>query len=341
MFGSSYVRGKIMKLDSKQAIPFERDLPPQLIVVIDTEEEFDWNKPVDRNATSVVAMQYINRVQDIFDQYGITPCYVIDYPIASQQDSYPHLREILNDGRCEIGAHLHPWVTPPETEVLLPVNTYPGNLQQSLEYEKLNNLTQVIEQNLDMRPTIYKAGRYGFGANTEAILKQLGYQIDLSFCPSFDHGSDGGPDYSAAHAEPFWFDGEKTLLEIPVTGSFVGSAGAASRGLFNLAQGYKKLKVPGILSKLGIVDRLVLTPEGYTNKEHVKITQFLYHKGVRTFTWSFHSPTVMPGTTPYVENEQDVKKFLDSFHQYFEFFFTTMGGVATTPTLLKNTLESN
>ena len=329
-----------MRLDSKPAIAFDKDQPPQLIVVIDTEEEFDWNKPVDRNATSVVAMQYINRVQGIFDQYGIKPCYVIDYPIASQQDSYQHLVEIFKDERCEIGAHLHPWVTPPETEVLLPENTYPGNLQRSLEYEKLENLTQVIQQNFAFQPTIYKAGRYGFGENTQDILRQLGYQIDLSYCPSFDHGSDGGPDYSRAHAEPFWLDDEKSLLEIPVTGSFVGSAGAASRGLFNFAQRHKQLKLPGILSRLGIVDRLVLTPEGYTHEEHVKITEFLYHKGVRTFTWSFHSPTVMPGTTPYVENEQDVKNFLDSFHRYFEFFFTTMGGVATTPLLLKNKLES-
>ena len=120
----------------------------------------------------------------------------------------------------------------------------------------------------------------------------------------------------------------------------MGRAGTTSKGLFNLAQDYKRFKLPGVLSKMGIVDRLVLTPEGYTHKEHVKITKFLYHKGVRTFTWSFHSPTVMPGTTPYVENERDVQRFLDLFHQYFDFFFNTMDGVATTPMLLKNKLES-
>ena len=337
---SKYVKDKKMILNSKQPISLEKDLPPQLIVVIDTEEEFDWNKPVDRRSTSVVSMQYIHRVQDIFDDYGIKPCYVIDYPIASQQEAYQYLVEIFKDNRCEIGAHLHPWVTPPETEELISINTYPGNLVQSLEYEKLKNLTHVINQNFDFQPTIYKAGRYGFGPNTEVILKQLGYQIDLSYCPAFNHGSDGGPDYSGAHAEPFWFDNDKNLLEIPISGSFVGNAGTASKGLYKLAQGYERFKLPGILSKLDIVDRLALTPEGYTPEEHVKITKFLYRKGVRTFTWSFHSPTVMPGTTPYVENEQDVKKFLDCFHQYFDFFFNAMNGVATTPTMLKNKLES-
>ena len=327
-----------MILNSKQPISLAEELPPQLMVVIDTEEEFDWNKPVDRNSTSVESMQYIHRVQDIFDEYGIKPCYVVDYPIASQRESYQYLVKIFEDKRCDIGAHLHPWVTPPETEKLIPENTYPGNLEQSLEYEKLKNLTQIIHQNFNFEPVIYKAGRYGFGANTVAILMQLGYEIDLSYCPSFNHGNDGGPDYSGAHAEPFWFDNDKKILEIPITGSFVGSAGCASKSLFNLAQGYRRFKLPGILSRLGIVDRLVLTPEGYTHEEHVKITQFLYRKGVRTFTWSFHSPTVMPGTTPYVANERDVRRFLDLFHQYFDFFFNTMEGEATTPVLLKEAL---
>ncbi len=325
---------------SKSAIPLPLEHPPQLIVVIDTEEEFDWSQPVDRNSTSVTAIQYINRVQDIFDEYGITPCYVIDYPIASQKQSYMPLASIFHDNRCEIGAHLHPWVTPPDNEELLPENTYPGNLEKKLEHNKLKNLTDTIRQHFDFQPTIYKAGRYGFGLNTQAILTELGYQIDLSFCPPVNHGSDGGPDYSLAHAQPFWFDDNKNLLEIPITGSFVGLAGGASKFFYEFAQAGKKLKMPGIFSRLNVVDRLVLSPEGFSPAEHIKITKFLYNKGVRTFTWSFHSPAVMPGATPYVNNEHELKKFLDSFRHYFDFFFNKMHGVATTPTKLKNQLES-
>jgi len=324
---------------SKQAIPLPEDYPPQLIVVIDTEEEFDWNKPVDRNSTSVAAMQYIDRVQDIFDEYGITPCYVIDYPIASQEMAYKPLNNIFKDQRCEIGAHLHPWVNPPETEKLESCNTYPGNLERPLEYEKLNNLTQQIRKQFNFDPVIYKAGRYGFGPNSASILQELGYSIDLSFRPGIDHSYDGGPDYSDCHAQPFWFDKKQNMLEIPITSSFVGTAGSASKRLFNFSQATKKIKMPGILSRLGIVDRLVLSPEGYSTQEHVRISEFLYRQGVRTFTWSFHSPTVMPGTTDYVRNELDLKKFLDSFRQYFDFFFNNMKGVATTPTKLKSQLE--
>ncbi len=64
---------------------------PQLIVVVDTEEEFDWNKDFDRNQISVRHMTNIHRAQDICDDFGVTPVYVIDYPIASQESGYAPL----------------------------------------------------------------------------------------------------------------------------------------------------------------------------------------------------------------------------------------------------------
>ena len=46
---------------------------PVLIVVIDTEEEFDWSTRLDRNNTSVKAMAKIDVAQQIFDEYKISP----------------------------------------------------------------------------------------------------------------------------------------------------------------------------------------------------------------------------------------------------------------------------
>lgn len=48
-------------------IKLATDDKPKLIVVIDTEEEFDWNAPADRAKTGVTAMDSIYRAQDIFD----------------------------------------------------------------------------------------------------------------------------------------------------------------------------------------------------------------------------------------------------------------------------------
>jgi hypothetical protein len=47
--------------------------PAQLVVVIDTEEEFDWASDFSRSNTAVGAMRWIHRVQAIFDAYNIIP----------------------------------------------------------------------------------------------------------------------------------------------------------------------------------------------------------------------------------------------------------------------------
>src|SRR5579864_247576 len=87
---------------------------PQLFVVVDTEEEFDWSKPHSRGETCVSHVRQLGRAQRIFEKYAVRPTYVVDYPIASQSAAYEPLREWFSAGTCEIGAHLHPWVNPPD-----------------------------------------------------------------------------------------------------------------------------------------------------------------------------------------------------------------------------------
>jgi len=323
---------------SKLTVDLPVDLAPQLIVVIDTEEEFDWSQPVDRANTSVAHMEWISRCQDIFNEYQIKPCYVIDYPIVSQDVGCRLLKSYHQQGQCEIGAHLHPWVNPPYTEKLIPRHTYPGNLPEPLEFEKLKSLKELIDKEFRQDTTIYKAGRYGFGPRTEHILQQLGFKIDLSVCPPVDYRADGGPDYRTYSDRPFWF-GEQKLLEIPVTGGFVGTAGRYSPVLYQWAQQLKAAKLPGILSRLGIVDRLMLSPEGFSSKEHLKLTRHLFQHGSRIFTWSFHSSSMQPGHTVYVRNEAQLQQFLGEFRRYFDFFFDELSGQASTPTQIKALLE--
>lgn len=314
--------------------------PPMLMVVVDTEEQFEWGKPVSRQATAVTAMRSIGRIQSIFDEFGIVPCYVVDHPVATQSEGRDALARIRADGRCEIGAHLHPWVTPPYDEQLSAANTYPGNLPPALERAKLEVLVQALEQAFGERPTVYKAGRYGLGPATAEILEDLGFEIDMSVCPPINHGADGGPDYRGFPTEPYWF-GSRRLLEIPLTGAFVGWAGSLAPSLYDLAAGpLASLRAPGVLSRLGAVDRLVLSPEGYTHAEHRRLVDALLERGVRTFTWTLHSPSVEPGHTPYVRSEAELAAFLDSFRRFFAFFFGERGGVAMTPTALRQQLAA-
>ena len=285
-------------------------------------------------------MGAIEIAQSIFDQYGIKPCYVVDYPVVSQKKGYEILQSIHMRGGCEIGAHLHPWVNPPFEEEVTVKNMYPGNLPRSLEYKKLKILSQTVQSVFNEAPRIYKAGRYGLGPNSFAILDELGFDIDLSVCPPMDFRGDGGPDYRNTYSQPFWFGKDNASLCIPTSGAFVGMASQFGSQIYTFAQHLIAFRAPGILARTNIVDRLMLSPEGYTQKEHIKLTRYLINQNVRIFTWSFHSPSLVPGFSPYVRSDADLKAFLDSFHRYFDYFFNELGGITTTPTQLHRDLQA-
>ncbi len=313
--------------------------PPRLLAVVDTEEEFDWDRDFDRASTSVTAMRHVGRGQRVFDERGVTPTYVVDFPVASQEEGLAPLLELRARGRAILGAHLHPWVTPPHEEEVNRRNSFPGNLPRTLEAAKLARVAEELEARAGERPRVYKAGRYGLGPNTPAILAEQGFEVDLSASPPYDYRGEGGPDYTAFGCEPYWF-GTPPLLGVPSTGAYLGWAGSASRRLYAAAAaapGWTRL--PGVLARARAVQRLRLSPEGFSGSELERLTRHLLGCGIRVFHLSFHSPSLEPGWTPYVRSSADLERFLDRLRRYLDLFLGELGGVATTPLELKRSLE--
>jgi hypothetical protein len=286
-------------------------------------------------------MRYIGRVQDLCDGAGIVPTYVIDYSIADQERGSALLQEYAATGRALIGAHLHPWVNPPHTEEVCARNSYPGNLPRDLECEKLARLTERIADRFGTRPTVYLAGRYGLGPNTAAILEELGYEVDLSPCVPMDFTADGGPDYSGDTNHPYWFGEGRKLLGLPCSGDFVGWMPGRRHAAYRLATDPRLAwsRLPGILARLGALERIALSPEGFTHAEHRRLTRSMLDRGYRTFVFSFHSPSVQPGLTPYVRDGRDLEAFLANCRDYFKYFLEERGGVAMTPVEIKDFLQ--
>ena len=309
---------------------------PILLVVIDTEEEFDWTAPFDRGETAVKAMREIHRAQQLFDGFGIRPTYVVDYPVASQPDGFLPLKEIFDTGRAELGAHLHPWVNPPFEEVVSAHNSFAGNLGCELEAGKLRILTDVLEQSFQVRPVVYKAGRYGIGPNTPGILEEQGYQMDLSVSTAYDWSDEGGPDFSLFPSNPFWFGTDDCLLEIPTTGAFLGFPWGIEHIVKLATTPLGQIThLPGILHRTRVAYRIQLSPEIAGAVQHRKLTRRLLRRGERVFNFAFHSPSMKPGCTPFVRSERDRDALLDTCRRYFDHFLGDLNGIAMTPTELK------
>ena len=328
---------------NRQRIALPATTRPILSVVIHTEEEFDWDRAHAREEIGVEHMRHIDRAQQVFDAFGIVPNYVVDYPIASQPLGYETLRRYQEEGRALIGAHLHPWVSPPLSESLTRANTYPGNLPRDLEYQKLAVLTETIAANFGKRPLTYLAGRYGNGPNSAAILDQLGYEVDISVAPPIDYSADGGPDYSGYSAEPFWFGRERRLLGLPGSGCYAGWLKGAGTPFYRLIthRNLSWARLPGIASRLRAFERIRLSPEDYTLLEMQRMTRSMLDDGQRIFVFSFHSPSVHPGYTPYVRDEAGLRRFLDKTRGYFEWFMRELNGESMTPLQIKALLQGS
>lgn len=304
---------------------------PTLVVVVDTEEEFDWQAPFSRQATSVSAMRHIDRAQRLCEAVGVVPTYVIDYPVATQPEGYEALAAWAREGRCAIGAHLHPWVTPPHDETVSGANSFACNLPPALQRAKLRELCQAIAASTGVTPTVFKAGRYGIGPDLVAAFGDLGLSIDVSVNPCMDFTTEAGPDFTSFDARPFWIERAEHLLEVPCTHGFVGWARGQGLWLRQAAERLTALRLPGVLARAGAVNRVMLSPEGNTLDEMIALTRALLADGLTLFSLTFHSPSVVPGHTPYVRSDADLSAFLSCLERYFEFFFGELGGVPSTP----------
>jgi len=319
------------------ALP-ERSGPPRLYVVVDTEAEFDWSKPFARHLVSVSNVAAQEGGQAVLERHGVRPIYVIDYPVATQPDAIEALGAIHRRGACEIGAHLHPWTNPPFTEAVSALNSYPGNLSPEVEEAKLVNLLDAIERSFGFRPLFYKAGRYGIGPNTLALIGRHGIQVDFSILPGIDLRSEGGPDLRALRAVPY-VAGDPPVVSVPMSRGHTGPL--APLGVkMNRVFGNKlarALRLRGVASRLGAFRTASLTPEGVSTQDLTRLATALVRSGHKTLVMHYHSPSLAAGHTPYVRTQAEVADLLGRLDAVCTHILGPLGGVAGNPRDLLST----
>ena len=286
-------------------------------VFCDTEEEFDWGKARSRDNRSTTHMAAMPDLQERFRARGVKCVHLVDHPIATDPASIAMLREWLERDEISIGTQLHPWVNPPHDEEVNTFNSFVGNLPISLERAKIENLTGTIESAFGRRPIVYRAGRYGVGPNSANLLREAGYEADVSVRALFDYGEEGGPDFSRVRPFPFRL-GDGALVELPLGAAYVGGLRAKGRAVYRAAG-----RVPrgrGILFRTGLLNRVPLTPEGVPLEEALAAARALIDDGLKWFSLSFHSPSVEPGHTPFVRDTADLRTFHAWWDGMLDFF---------------------
>ena len=243
--------------------------PIPLIVSIDTEED-NWHRS--RSDVTVENIKELPRQARFFERFGVRPTYFTSYQVAIDPCSADLLREAADRGRGEIGAHLHPWNTPPLSEAFVPRNSMTKNLTAKLQLAKIRTLTAALHEAFGKPPTAFRAGRYGIGPDTVAALVACGYHVDSSVSPFLSlEPVDDGPTFVGAPIGPYRLapghdvrepvpDGP--IIEMPLSYGF-------NRGPFRVFDRLQRLleaapawlHLPGIAARTGLVRRLSLSPE--------------------------------------------------------------------------------
>jgi hypothetical protein len=286
---------------------------PLVVVSIDTEEEGLWSSIYRATDNSCRNIERLPRLHAVLRRLGVKPTYLVDHPVVTDARACAVLREICADGASEIGAHLHPWCTPP----LLPggtrpVATFPHQLPVPVQVAKLRALRSAIHERLGVWTTSYRAGRWGFDHSTVPVLELLGFTVDSSVRPLWWDPSRGGPSFMRAPTAPYRLDaanasrpGSSAIVEVPVTAGFVGRHAATWERVTRLM-----LPAPGLRR---IAERLgcrSLLPERHTLPEMCRLTDELAARGAPLFNITFHSSALLPGATPYTREARDCERFV-------------------------------
>jgi len=308
------------------------------VVTVDTEGDNQWDYGVPLTTRNV---GYWEPFQATCEKHGVLPTYLITSEIAADLKAQTLLKAWIARGAAEVGAHLHPWTTPPFQDrsgfrFNDPAHAFLNELPDELLWQKLQALTQQIEDCIGVRPVSFRAGRFGLDMRAARALGRLGYVVDSSVTPFFNNNykglrdRPGGPDFRSQGLNPFVILGTD-VLEAPLT---IVPTYALLRRFPSLLNVYRSLPVRAARK---IVFRRWLVPQPVwlcpmPEFAHLHLSsawRTSQNQGSPLAVMMLHSSELMPGGSPSRLTSSSVQELLELLDDFFGFVIES-GGVPAT-----------
>lgn len=308
------------------------------LISVDTEGDgLWWWHPGDKIATENA--RFLPRFQRLCDRFGFKPTYLTNWEMANDAAYVEFAKQVVADGRAEIGMHLHAWNTPPLCETMQPRLAEPGQ-DYLIEYDaaamekKIVATTEAIEKAVGVRPITHRAGRWAMDERYFKLLAKHGYACDCSVTPLINWSScvgssegSAGSDYTDADALPsrIAFDGGLSIVEVPLTtmsSGFVAPDKATPR---LLGRELKRL-----ISKRPIQCR----PNGTNTGQMLRVAKKCISDERGYLMFMIHSSELMPGGSPTFPDEGSIETLYLSMEELFgmiseDYYGCTIGDFAT------------
>lgn len=301
---------------------------PLLCFSIDVEEDMPgWRI---QRPTSTANAERLPGLAELCRSEGVRPTWLCTYPMVTEPRARAVLERIAREGDCEIGTHLHPWNTPPFRGV-------PALAGDEREHEyylsllgaerfraKLASLHAAVGAVAGRAPTTFRAGRFGIDAETMGVLPEFGYRCDTSVTPLVHHWEDGGPDFRFAPQVPYRpargdvsARGDLPLVELPLSIALTRRLPAPLSRLYLRLP--RRTRLRGLLSRdwLRLVDFGWLYPARFDLALMARVARALHAAGNPLIHVFLHSSELSPGSSPYVQNEQQVEQCLARLRALF------------------------
>lgn len=312
------------------------------VLSMDTEEEFDWAGEFPQVDCSITNTRHIPEFQTFCESLGIRPTYLVDYPVAANAEVAGMMRQLAQSGRAEIGAHLHPWCTPPIVGPNTERESHVVNLPLDLVARKLQVLTDTIRQNIGVAPLVFRTGRWGVNGGVLRILAAAGYRVDSSIYPYYANEYFSCLD---SRDDPYWPDwdnsdeagAQRDVFELPVT------AGFNRKGFRFWGRVHQRLSSPavapfrpvGIAWRTGLLKKLYLSPELASAGEMIDLCRAALASDCRMLHMFLHSSTLLPGKSAYSNTAytrdglyRSIRQVVDALAERVELEFCTISEAA-------------
>ncbi len=303
-------------------------------ITIDTEVDKSGDWSVSDPATYYGIHQGVGEIlQPLFDAFGIPPVYFLSNEILARADLSSVFVPYHDAGRAELATHLHYDAAGPFGIGKIAgqrLDKVQALLSEEDERQALGWLTDRFIDRFDHRPASFRAGRYGLGPNSIAILAELGYRVDSSVTPGLVWRYAFGNrqvtcDYRAAPHVPYQCagndaaaEGHSGILEVPISTTKVPPGlGEIAR----LAAGRPRRMIwarPAFASRREMA-RMIRAAAGTGNHTNILVMMF-------------HNMEVIAGKSPYAATPAEAESHVGDIRYFIE----TALAAGLTPITLKD-----
>jgi len=284
--------------------------PLSLAITLDVEEEGLFSGRYPRTPPGVANVAELRRLEFIPREFGYPLTLLTTYPVAQNPAAREVLRYWQGEYGAEIGAHLHPWNTPPFWDLPYPEPVPAARLPLALLGAKLGTLTACLQEAFHITPRSFRMGRFDWSPDLLNLLPRFGYRVDSSMVPLTQKV--GGPRHFLAPSDPFWLKSPNAsgppLLEVPVT--MVPVWPRAPRLVHLFTSLFPPRLGEAMRSWFPYVGAAGIHPAWFPFVSMRLAVSLHRRRGGRVLTLFLHSTDLLPGASPQASTAEAVNRLV-------------------------------